>query len=104
MLVCVRGKESLCHSSGGCGHPAVSSTSGLRCLIIILLWNCGALLLLTTVCTAASPATPNNTPPTIHPSTQSLISHYGLRESANACPQTYALGIKEVWEVPEEVR
>lgn len=35
---------------------------------------------------------------------QSLISHYGLRQSANACPQTYALGIKEVWEVPEEVR
>ncbi len=34
---------------------------------------------------------------------QSLISHYGLRQNANACPQTYALGIKEVWEVPEEV-
>jgi hypothetical protein len=35
---------------------------------------------------------------------QSLMSHYGLREKANACPQTYALGLKEVWEVPEEVR
>lgn len=35
---------------------------------------------------------------------QSLISHFGLRDSANASPQTYALGLKEVWEVPEEVR
>jgi len=31
------------------------------------------------------------------------MSHFGLRDSANACPQTYALGLKEVWEVPEEV-
>lgn len=35
---------------------------------------------------------------------QSLMQHFGLRESANASPQTYALGLKEVWEVPEEVR
>lgn len=31
---------------------------------------------------------------------QSLISHYGLREASDACPQTYGLGIKEVWELP----
>jgi electron-transferring-flavoprotein dehydrogenase len=28
------------------------------------------------------------------------MKHYGLREGVS--PQTYALGIKEVWEVPEE--
>lgn len=33
---------------------------------------------------------------------QSLMQHYGLREAAGASPQTYALGLKEVWEVPEE--
>ncbi|KAF8072354.1 hypothetical protein HT031_000013 [Scenedesmus sp. PABB004] len=33
--------------------------------------------------------------------TQGLLSHYGLVEAVGACPQTYALGIKEVWEVPE---
>jgi flavin-dependent dehydrogenase len=31
------------------------------------------------------------------------MAHYGLREAVGACPQTYALGLKEVWEVPEEV-
>jgi electron-transferring-flavoprotein dehydrogenase len=31
---------------------------------------------------------------------QSVIKHYDLR--SGSCPQTYALGIKEVWEVPEE--
>lgn len=30
------------------------------------------------------------------------MQHYGLREAAGASPQTYALGLKEVWEVPEE--
>jgi flavin-dependent dehydrogenase len=38
----------------------------------------------------------------IHPSLQGLMKHYGLREAAGASPQTYALGLKEVWEVPEE--
>jgi len=40
---------------------------------------------------------------------QSLMQHYGLREpsldgsgAAGCCPQTYALGLKEVWEVPAE--
>ncbi|KAI8470583.1 MAG: hypothetical protein J3K34DRAFT_451770 [Monoraphidium minutum] len=32
---------------------------------------------------------------------EGLISRFGLRAAAGACPQTYALGIKEVWEVPE---
>lgn len=30
------------------------------------------------------------------------MQHYGLREAAGACPQTYALGLKEVWAVPPE--
>jgi electron-transferring-flavoprotein dehydrogenase len=37
------------------------------------------------------------------------MQHYGLREpsldrsgAAGCCPQTYALGLKEVWEVPAE--
>lgn len=30
-----------------------------------------------------------------------IMERYNLREKAGACPQTYALGIKEVWEVPE---
>lgn len=47
---------------------------------------------------------PSHPPCHTFPVTQSLINHYGLREAANACPQTYALGLKEVWEVPEEVR
>eukprot|EP00775_Hariotina_reticulata_P005691 gene5691-5929_t len=40
---------------------------------------------------------------------QSLMRHYGLREpsldgsgTGGCCPQTYALGLKEVWEVPAE--
>ena len=32
--------------------------------------------------------------------TKQLISHYDLR--ADSCPQTYALGVKEVWEVTPE--
>ena len=30
---------------------------------------------------------------------QAVMQHYGLRERVQAQPQTYALGIKEVWEV-----
>lgn len=35
-------------------------------------------------------------------STQTLIKRYGLRDAVDACPQTYALGLKEVWEVPAD--
>ncbi|KDN42400.1 putative flavo protein-ubiquinone oxidoreductase [Tilletiaria anomala UBC 951] len=34
--------------------------------------------------------------------TQQLIRELGLREAVNADPQTYALGIKEVWKVKED--
>jgi len=30
---------------------------------------------------------------------EEVISRFGLREQAGACPQTYGLGLKEVWEV-----
>lgn len=30
---------------------------------------------------------------------QGMMQRYNLREEANADPQTYALGLKEVWEV-----
>lgn len=30
------------------------------------------------------------------------MDHYGLRDSPSVSPQTYALGVKEVWEIPEE--
>ena len=33
--------------------------------------------------------------------TKQLIAHYSLRE--NADPQTYALGVKEIWEIPAEM-
>mmetsp|Transcript_11165 Transcript_11165/g.40947 ORF Transcript_11165/g.40947 Transcript_11165/m.40947 type:complete len:600 (-) Transcript_11165:568-2367(-) len=33
---------------------------------------------------------------------QELIHNFSLREKAGAQPQTYALGIKEVWQVPSE--
>lgn len=32
---------------------------------------------------------------------ESVMSRFGLRQAAGAEPQTYALGIKEVWKVPE---
>lgn len=32
-------------------------------------------------------------------SLQEVMKHYKLREQAGADPQTYALGLKEVWEV-----
>lgn len=31
---------------------------------------------------------------------EEAVRRFGLRERAGACPQTYALGIKEVWELP----
>ena len=33
---------------------------------------------------------------------EELINHFQLRKEANAGEQTYGLGVKEVWEVPEE--
>eukprot|EP00522_Entomoneis_paludosa_P012353 CAMPEP_0172453616 /NCGR_PEP_ID=MMETSP1065-20121228/10849_1 /TAXON_ID=265537 /ORGANISM="Amphiprora paludosa, Strain CCMP125" /LENGTH=606 /DNA_ID=CAMNT_0013205801 /DNA_START=199 /DNA_END=2019 /DNA_ORIENTATION=- len=31
-----------------------------------------------------------------------LMQHYNLRQDGNVAPQTYGLGIKEVWQIPEE--
>jgi hypothetical protein len=48
---------------------------------------------------ASSPSctlTLSRTPPPITTVPQGLIKRFGLREKAGACPQTYALGIKEV--------
>ena len=33
---------------------------------------------------------------------EDIMEHFNLREANNAVPQTYGIGIKEVWEVPEE--
>lgn len=34
--------------------------------------------------------------------TQEVCKHFELREKAGSCPQTYALGMKEVWEIDAE--
>ena len=33
---------------------------------------------------------------------EELMETFELREAAGADPQTYGLGVKEVWEIPEE--
>ena len=35
---------------------------------------------------------------------QEVIKHFKLRERVGASPQSYALGIKEVWEVSQPAR